>query len=192
MNLSISRGNTKLGNIPNISLPPGLSCRKDAPCSKECYAMKAWRMHPPVRSAWSNNFNTWNEEPVKFEEYIIKYLDNRKPEMFRWHTAGDIPSQEYYSMMVRVADRFPDTKFLAFTKQYELDFSTIPSNLSIVFSAWPNFPLPKKAKDFPIAFMQDGTETRVDNAIECHKKCDECKVCWSLKELGKNVLMFKH
>ena len=37
MKVTISQSNTKLGMIPTISLPPIITCRKNAPCAKDCY-----------------------------------------------------------------------------------------------------------------------------------------------------------
>jgi hypothetical protein len=39
MKLHVSRSVAKLGvSIPSINLPPIITCRKNAPCSKKCYA----------------------------------------------------------------------------------------------------------------------------------------------------------
>jgi len=52
--VKISNGNTKLGRIPNISLPPIKACGKDVPCKSDCYALKAYRQYPATRKAWMN------------------------------------------------------------------------------------------------------------------------------------------
>ena len=93
--------------------------------------------------------------------------------------------------MVWLAISFPKTKFLCFTKKYdEIDFYDIPDNLQIVFSVWPNEPLPPTNK--PFAFMQDGTENRIFNAIKCKNKCDKCNKCFNLTKIKKNVVFNKH
>jgi hypothetical protein len=93
--------------------------------------------------------------------------------------------------MITIAKAFPSIKFLAFTKKYDLDYSKIPNNLSIVLSAWPNWPLPKHG---PIAFMQDGTEDRYNDqdTLECQGCCEHCSLCWYLSQLNKNVVFHKH
>lgn len=40
MNIKISSGNAKLGSIPSISLPVGITCRGDCECQKKCITLK--------------------------------------------------------------------------------------------------------------------------------------------------------
>ena len=51
-NVKISAGNAKLGSIPSVSLPAGVTCRKDCECFKKCYAQRLERMRPSVRNAY--------------------------------------------------------------------------------------------------------------------------------------------
>ena len=44
MQISISRGNSKLGSIPSVSLPAGDTCRSDCGCGIKCYAKKIERL----------------------------------------------------------------------------------------------------------------------------------------------------
>jgi len=163
-------------------------------CKKDCYALKFYKMWPTVKKSWDDNFEMLKSNPDKYFDMINKYLNKKKPRFFRWHVAGDIVSQDYFDCMKKLARRHPGTKFLAFTKSYHIRFSNIPSNLSIVISVWPGLPLPDKFRknNLPLAYMQDGSETRVHNAIECHGQCDNCGMCWNLKNTGKNVVFYKH
>ena len=189
----ISKGNSKLGkDMPNISLPPIVSCKSGAPCAKHCYANKSYRLYPTVKNAWDHNWDLYNSDPDKYFSGIDSYLLNKQPMFFRWHVSGDIPNSYYLKMMVKLSKDYKGTRFLAFTKQYELFKGVkIPKNLSIVFSAWPGYDMPKQNR-FPVAYMQDGTETRVHNTIECPGNCESCGMCWSLKDIGKNVVFNKH
>lgn len=188
----ISKGNTKLGKaIPNINLPPITSCVKDAPCKKECYAMKAYRQYKNTRTAWNYNLELYKTSPIEYFIGIDTFLTKKQPRLFRWHSAGDIPDKLYLKLMCELARKHSRIKFLAFTKRYSFfKHVRIPTNLSIVFSAWPGYNMPKSR--FPIAFMQDGTETRVKNALECPGNCDSCGMCWELKNINKNVVFNKH
>jgi len=51
---------------------------------------------------------------------VFEQIEKKQPKFFRWHVAGDIPDAMYLAMMYRVACRFKRTKFLAFTKRYNL------------------------------------------------------------------------
>lgn len=197
MAVTITGGNRKLGKVANISLPPCLSCRKDAPCAKsgKCYALKAYRLYPSVRKAWGDNWKHYKRNKGTYWSHIYGYLVKHKPRHFRFHTAGDIPDKQYFTQIVRTARNFPNIKFLVFTKQYDIvqQFEgNITKNLSVVLSAWPGLALPESPR-FPIAFMQDGTETRTDGTeLECSGNCETCGMCWNLKDLGKNVVFQKH
>ena len=38
--VSISKGNNKMGAIPSVSLPPITTCKHCESCAKDCYAAK--------------------------------------------------------------------------------------------------------------------------------------------------------
>jgi hypothetical protein len=205
MIVHISSGNSKLGkHIPNISLPPGHTCVKGVPCAASaCYAHKAWVQYPNVRKAWTENLIHFMMEPDNYFADIQRYLWKHKPKRFRWHVAGDIPNQAYLNYMGVLARLNRLTNFLCFTKRYELSYSKLPKNLSIVISAWPGYAIinvPWTAECYtdpggflPIAWCQDGSETRIpQNAIACPGSCDACNLCWVLRGMGKHVWFHKH
>lgn len=144
MNLHVSSGNTKLGNIFNLNLPPVISCKKGVPCAKEhkCYALKAFRQYPNVRTAWNENLNLYKEDPDDYFNQLKNFLFRRRNKdiRFRYHSSGDILDQNYFEKMKEIAGIFPTIKFLAFTKNDNIDFSgELPENLIIRFSYWPNY-----------------------------------------------------
>jgi hypothetical protein len=152
-------------------------------------------MWPSVAQARLKNWSTWTNHPEKYFEMLRAYLSIKSPRFFRFHVGGDIPNQSYFNDMKKTARMFPDIKFLAFTKNYSLYFKSIPSNLSIVFSIWPDYPMTNKVKrsKLPKAFMQDGTESRIsEKAIECPGSCYNCMQCFNLKDLKRDVYFHKH
>jgi len=183
MNTVISKGNKKLGGIPNISLPPVWSCVKGVPCSKGCYSLKAYRMYPNVKTAWNNNLAMAKTNRIKYFSDINDFLKNKKPAYFRWHVAGDILDVNYFRWMNDLAYMHPNTKFLSFTKNYKVvneyvkNGNEIPENLVIYYSAWPGYVI-DNPYDFPIAFMQDGNEIIPDSAFKCPGSCENCKHCF--------------
>jgi hypothetical protein len=106
--------------------------------------------------------------------------------------AGDIVSYDYLKMMVRVAEKNPDYRFRAFTKQHSIVAMLdrrLPTNLGITISAWPGMPI-VNPHNFPVAWMRDGREDRIPaDALECPGKCDVCEICWGL---DKDVVFNKH
>jgi hypothetical protein len=188
---TVSTGNTKLGDLPNVSLTPIAGCPKGIPCSKQCYACKAYRQYPEVRSCWGRNLKAARKARDKYFAGIDEYLTRHTPKFFRWHVAGDILDQDYLRRMFSIARKHPKTRFLAFTKNHSLRFNGRPRNLTIVLSMWPKWG--NTRKKLPRAWYQDGTETRIpDGAIECPGRCDNCGMCWQLPRLGKDVVFHKH
>lgn len=190
----ISDGNNKIGKIPNISLTPIVTCNPDAPCKTEgCYSMKAFKRFESVRNARSHNMAIWKQYPNRYFKELNDYMLLKKPPYFRFHVDGDIPSQDYLDRMVLLAKSHPNTRFLAFTKQYHLDFSQCPENLVIIPSAWPNMDLPESIWNHRLAWMQDGREIRNRRVyFECHGHCSECYACWHIDRIDRDVVFAKH
>ena len=69
----VSTNISKLGTIPAINLPAGLSCRPDAPCFKGCYARKGKFCFANVRQSVSNNLACWMENPLLYRQTVEWY-----------------------------------------------------------------------------------------------------------------------
>jgi hypothetical protein len=196
LDLIISKGNSKIGAVPNISHTPGDSCRPGVPCLFDgCYAMKAYRMYPTVRKAWDQNLALWRANPTRFVTKILLYLQDNNPERFRYHVGGDIPDQDYVDMMVNVAANNEKTSFLAFTKKYELEFKDLPSNLTVVLSAWPGLEFPyAKANNMPSAWLSEDPRAPTGSThIHCVNHCGDCDYkCWHALKGGMSVIFNKH
>jgi ferredoxin len=194
MQTKISEENSKLGKIPNVSLTPVKSCINCSHCAKDCYALKSYRMFPNVRNAWDSNLELVKNDPKNFFGAIDDYLTKKKPKFFRWHVAGDILDQKYLNNMIYLAIKHTETKFLAFTKNFKLNYAKVPSNLSIVFSMWVGMRKPRHKKGVSgFAWYQDGNEKRVPKtAIECAGHCDSCGMCFDIAKIGGHVVLYKH
>lgn len=196
----LSKGNTKLGEIPNISLPPILTCKGcEDICGKMCYAQKFYRLRPNVRKQWDANLQHLQEDMEGFFEELYKKLTSKiTHKFFRFHTGGDLINAVHFQYILGLAGRLPQINFLIFTKQFSIVNSSVstqfpvPENLQIVFSCWPGL-MVENPHNFPIAYMQDGTETRVpEDAIVCPGLCDTCGMCFQLSKLGRSVIFHKH
>lgn len=200
MNVKISPGNSKLGRIPSISLPSGLTCRKDSPCFAKCYAKKIERIRKSVREAYQHNYDLLKTDSETYwREVEASIMMSR---FFRFHVSGDIPDREYLHNMFEIAARNRHCKILCFTKKYELvneylsGIRWYPPNLHIIFSAWKGLEMnnPYKLPEAHVRF-KDGTTTASDSAKECGGNCSECAIiedgCWNLK-LGEQVVFNEH
>ena len=190
--LTISIGNSKLGHTANIATRPGIDCVNCSECIKDCYAKKAYLQYPGVRDAWTRNGLAFrSEDHFPLYDALAGYLNKYQPRFFRIHVAGDFLSQFNVDLWAQLATDYPDTKFLAFTKAFDFDYSQVPSNLQIVFSMWIG--MEDTAPNGPRAWLQDGTETRIpSNALECAGHCEGCNMCWHLSEIDRDVYFIIH
>lgn len=204
----ISEGNRKMGDIPSWSLPSGKTCSPEACkyCFKNCYAQRIERRLANVRNAYAENLEMLETDPARVFRKIDNYMrDMDPPRRFRAHVSGDFYSCEYLLMWVTLSQRNPKVKILAFTKQFAILKEALtdleergvkwPKNLIIVCSAWPGMELPGwVAENFPVAYMQDGTEDRIpEGAYLCEGDCSgKCSGhCWEMKP-GQAVVFKKH
>lgn len=200
MHVKFSPGNSKMGNIPSVSLPSIETC-PFCGCRDKCYAHKIERIRPTVKEAYKNNLNLLrNDEESYWREVEGQIMLNR---YFRFHVSGDIPNESYLVHMVRVAERNPHCQILCFTKRYEWvndyidrEKKPMPGNLHLVLSAWPGLKMvnPHKLPEAHVLF-RDGSTTAAPNAKECSGNCAECAVtdrgCWTLKN-GEQVKFHEH
>lgn len=207
--LSLARDNTKLGRVLNISLPPPKSCDTSMPCFKKgCYAMKhCYTIYPNTRAAWDGNLEVWRVKGyIPYFSAIHSAIEKVRPDLFRWHVGGDIPAghsaegEAYVSGMVATAHRFPNTKFLVFTKRYDLirlNARRIRAckNLNVVLSMWPGVKLSELTrKAWPLVWMRTkkDPDPRIPaDAKECEGRCDKCQACWNMKA-GESAVIDYH
>lgn len=197
----ISHDISKLGkDIPTVSLPAIVTCREGCVCRKGCYACKGRFLFPSVKKSLANNLAAWQAAPEVFESDVI--YEASLVSHWRWHSSGDIPDLPYLEMMVRAALRRPDTRFLAFSKKYELvngyldEHAPFPKNLKVFLSAWGSF-IPPNPHNLPMAYVRlKGVDCFIpEDAMECQGYCGECAdtghSCWDL-ENGQSVVFNQH
>ena len=197
--VKISKGNSKLGAIPSVSLPSIKTCRNCA-CQEKCYAQKLERLRPAVRNAYQHNLEVWIKDPETYwREVEASIMMSR---FFRFHVSGDIPSFKYLVNMVEIARRQPHCEILCFTKKYNLvnelieQGGELPGNLHMIFSGWVGLEMvnPFSLPEAHVRY-RDGSTTAREDAIECSGNCTECALteggCWSLQK-GQQVVFNEH
>ena len=207
--MKISLTISKLGGqIPSVNLPPVITCRKNAPCTALCYARKGNFCYKNVKKSHLDNLEHYRKNPKNYFDSIITFLSGLTTyKLFRWHSSGDIVDEEYFEGMIRVAEACPETKFLAFTKKYEIVNNwmakalligrKLPANLKIVFSMWDNEfnKTVDNYYDFPTTWVYfKDPEKNGDipqDAFPCIGKCYECFACWNLGK-GHSTVFKQH
>ena len=200
MNVKISNGNAKMGAIPSVSLPAGVTCRSDCECSKKCYAKRLERMRPSVRQAYKHNYDLLNSDPNTYwREVEASIMMSR---FFRFHVSGDIPDATYFEHMVDIARTNTHCEILCFTKKYDIVnrhiniIGKLPKNLHIIFSGWNDIEM-VNPHNLPEAHVRykDGSTTAREDARLCSGNCTECATtdggCWTAKH-GEQVVFREH
>lgn len=200
MHVKISQGNKKMGQIPSVSLPAGITCRQDCECIQKCYARKIERLRPNVYKAYISNYNLLNKDPETYwREVEASVMMSR---FFRFHVSGDIPNLLYLLHMVDIAIHNQHCEILCFTKRYDLVNAylarnpELPGNLHIIFSAWKNLEMynPHNLPEAHVIY-KDGTTTAGKHAKLCLGNCTSCAStsdgCWTLKH-GEQIVFKEH
>lgn len=173
--IAISRGNSKMGWIPNISLPPIQTCPKGIPCAEKCYALKAYKQYPSVKAAWDRNLAIFRNDGADYFGQLDAFLARKAPAYFRFHVAGDIVSDAYFAGMLDIATRHPASRFLAYTKTDYHRFA-MPKNLVLLHSTWLDDEPIADAKNFSVYFSLK--QLRAAKAKPCSGDCRACKLCY--------------
>lgn len=200
MNVKISSGNSKMGAIPSVSLPAGVTCRQDCECSKKCYAKRLERMRPSVHQAYQHNYDLLtHDSDTYWREVEASIMMSR---FFRFHVSGDIPDTAYFEHMVDIAHTNTHCEILCFTKKYDIVNSHIniigklPKNLHIIFSGWHDIEMinPYNLPEAHVRY-RDGSTTAREDAKLCGGNCTECAItddgCWTAKH-GEQVVFNEH
>lgn len=199
--VSISKGNSKMGAIPSVSLPPVVTCANGVPCARKCYAAKLCRIYPPVKQAYQNNLDILNNDPVEYWEQVRNAVKMAK--YFRFHVSGDIPNAAYFKELVITAKQNHCTQILTFTKQYDVVnnymdvFGALPENLHVIFSRWDsewNITI-KNPHDLPMSAVIFKNTNNAEYDKICGGNCAECACrgvgCWELKH-GETIAFYEH
>lgn len=206
--LTLTTGNSKMGRVLNISLPPPQTCDTSLPCYKSgCYAMRtAYGLYPEVRAAWNGNLQVWMRSRDRYIDAVDAAIDKAKPDLFRWHVGGDIPGwlSDAHAYIVDaicgIAKRHPDVRFWSTTKKHFLvslhrrAIAACP-NLTVMLSMWPGLEADGRLlRHWPTAWVNDpkNPDPRIPkDARPCSGRCDTCAACWGMKA-GESVVFKKH
>jgi len=203
-----STNNSKVGsNILTASMPVGITCRNDVNCflNKECYGYRGNLNFANYKQSMIRNLELYLTNPEGYFKCIDTQLTLIPYKYFRWFVTGDIPDEKFFTdIMIKLALVHSNTKFLAFTKKYEIvnewisQNGNLPENLVIILSSWDFF-VPENPHNLPMSYVQFKEKKRNDelpvDAIKCPRKCETCVQggtgCFNLKN-GESVIFKKH
>ena len=183
----ISKGNRKIGYVPNVSLMPMLTCPNCRHCKSLCYDIKACLQYANVLRARAKNTALLLNAPSEYWAQINAYLDHTKKTVFRFHVGGEIKDFRYFLDLIETVKSHPNIRFWTYTKSYAIvnqwihENGNLPSNLSVMFSVWKEkdskgnirtieFPNPYNLPTFTIRFAEE----KKPNMMKCKGDCQYC------------------
>ena len=203
----IDKGNHKTGvNIPVFNLPPVTTCGGNcAACVSHCYAIKDYTNYrvKAVSTNHCRNVAALIQDHTQAGIDLDKYFTRRAPDFFRVHASGDFAltingdALLYAKMWYNIAVSHPETRFLAFTKCYEIA-RDVPfdntGNFELVLSEWTDVlqaPADLKKRYRTSRAVESLDDVR-ENEIICPGNCETCGACWSLSRIGRDVAFEIH
>lgn len=182
--------NRKQGaDIFTFSLPRNTCLAHKTPlCFERCYGRKKVFLTHDVLGRYIKNLA--DSKDPDFESYVIDQIIREKVDYIRIHTIGDFYSQAYFERWVTIARICPATKFLAYTRNWELDASNLPDNFKLYYSVDVTttkfnptidrrstmfFP-PPEVKVY--AHLEPFSRPEFEGRI-CSSRCSHCKTCWN-------------
>ena len=180
--MCVSSGNTKIGKVLNVSLPPMMTCSNCKGCKHYCYDISACLRYSNCLDARIRNLVVLEKNRDEYFSRIdLKCSRRRKNKYFRWHVAGDIVDIDYFDRMVKIAKKHDDFIFWTYTKNYSVvneyvrqhGIDSIPKNFFIMFSEWRGMPI-----DNPFGFPEFSChfpDEKPRGMWKCPGNCDICK-----------------
>jgi len=207
----LTHGNEKLGTaIWNFNISPIISCGKYATkeCLSYCYGKKGNFRFPSNVSIALNNF--LESQGDNFVNDICGQIaDNwNSIKHIRIHATGEFYDNEYFSKWIEIAKRNPEHNFVAYTKNYDIDCSSLPVNFIvresithgernktikgkayvIQQSEMKSNGLGKKTTEHLVMFTNKDSVT----APICNSQCRKCNYCYSIKNKDKDIFFMQH
>lgn len=204
MDITISRSNMKMGDIPSFSLPAGLSCPAGVPCAKKCYTRKGRQKFDSVYGSYLRNLRAVQNDPDGTAKAIIQWLRERRNtcHVFRWNVSGDFAVAGYADIAFCVARETPWVMHFAYTKVYSLlTRKDVPENFRLIASVWGVYRPHIDGGKIIRAYMRDkagkhyipaSTPERPVYNCTCKMQCMGCsRPCWEMKA-GESVVFDEH
>lgn len=160
LNVTISKGNTKMGNIPNFNTLPGNkplrmkdgmlltningTCGKHCgECFHDCYAVRFIKVHHNVCvKSYAANTIIMRHNPDKLRNALKEYCNKNIVKYFRFHTSGELESVEQFQLYCDIAKDNGDVIFYIYTKAFDIleDWlevnRVLPKNMVVNLSQW--------------------------------------------------------
>ena len=156
----------------------------------KCYALKAERMYPNVRSSRAAQTEWWRSNNNTNKLLAIKDLWRVHPkkmltiDAIRFNEAGDMRGEEDLAFLIELAVLFPDLQIYTYTHNKDLmediTVEMLPKNLTINLSY-------RNDKEGFNTFCATDDFDSAEDSIPCVGDCRICTLCQSSKSLNITV-----
>lgn len=182
LSVSISNGNMKVGNVPNVSLPSDKTCPHCKECQLACYDKKACLQYPNVMNARAKNYSIMKRSIRQYFEQVKEGIKKSKEKFFRFHVGGDICSEEYLDGMVKVTNEILKHHW-TYTKSQDIineyikkhggNWEKLAPNLVIMFSKWGYVPI-ENPYNMPVFWCIVKGQEPPKDMYHCPGNCKIC------------------
>lgn len=182
LTVSISKGNMKVGNVPNISLPADKTCLNCKDCQLACYDKKACLQYPNVMNARAKNYSIMKRSIKQYFKQVKDGIKKCKEMFFRFHVGGDISSEEYLDGMVKVTNETLKHHW-TYTKSQDLCneyikkhggfWEEIAPHLVIMYSRWGYAPI-NNPYNMPVFWCIVKGQKAPKDMYHCPGNCKIC------------------
>lgn len=205
INMCLSKGNSKIGRVLNVSTMPGRNCKNCKNCLPYCYDMNACVRYPDtvIDARIRNSVILYRDRDEFFRRIDVAMSRRRKNKFFRWHVAGDIMDLDYFDRMISNAKKHPDFIIWTYTKMYDIvnawidKNGSLPANFHVMFSKWDGVPM-NNPYNMPMftcklkAGNKDFNDSFFDGMYNCPGNCDICKKMHRGCIAGENTWIDEH
>ena len=201
----ISKGNSKVGNIPSFSLPALTTCPgKTSWCSANCYAHKISRIYPNVRKSYEKNLEASQSDTfVATMNTELTKLTKKGVKTFRIHVSGDLYSNEYINSWIQIISANPEMTFYSYTRSWRItelhdkleELKALP-NMTLFASLDTNLQMHiPMLKTWRKAFAGD-SNTQNKSFVTCLEQagkaesCEKCGLCFKSGIKNSNINIY--
>ena len=181
MKRRLTNGNKKVKALL-FSLPPIQSCMNHASCASTCYAVKAYKQYPSVKSLWDSNLEVARHNLWVLYDELRDQLLRTKQTIVRIHQSGDFISDAYIGMWVKLAEEFKHITFYGYTKVEKLlDISRLDAlpNVNILRSMIDgnrNYGSMDYVSELSHKYNAEVCPATVGQEVKCGESCFKCMV----------------
>lgn len=198
-----------IGSIPDACKglePVNGSCVCDGGTCEGCYALKITRYIQSFIMYRANTIEA-KADPARFVAMVEAELFTgdvlNAPRVVRIHDSGDFFSLEYFTAIIDMIRRHPETRFGAYTKAKSVveayGLENLPDNFSLSCSPWKGHCEP--VGDLPQFVYDNGEDPEISSLPHCPAvgkdghttgiACNQCLHCYKAKR-GDRWAVYAH